>query len=56
MGVASLMFEPRPPACRPPNFENLYNFKDVQMILKHFFDISTGFRYKKIKKEFSVHL
>ena len=25
-------------------------FKDVQMILKHFFDISTGFRYKKMEK------
>ena len=31
-------------------------FKDVQMILKHFFDIFTGFRYKKNGKEFSVHL
>ena len=26
------------------------------MILLHFFDISTGFRYKKNGKEFSVHL
>ena len=25
-------------------------------MLKHFFDISTGFRYKKIEKESSVHL
>ena len=25
-------------------------FKDVQMMLKHFFDISTGFGYKKMKK------
>ena len=25
-------------------------FKDVQMMLKHFFDISTGFRYKKMEK------
>ena len=24
-------------------------------MLKHFIDISTGFRYKKIGKEFSVH-
>ena len=40
----------------PPNFEKLYNSKDVQMMLKHFFDISTGFRYKKNGKEFSVHL
>jgi hypothetical protein len=31
-------------------------FKDVQMMLKHFFDISTGFGYKKNEKEFSVHL
>ena len=31
-------------------------YKDVQMMLKHFFDISTGFRYKKNGKEFSVHL
>ena len=31
-------------------------FKDVQVMLKHFFDISTGFRYKKFGKEFSVHL
>ena len=31
-------------------------FKYVQMMLKHFFDISTGFRYKKNGKEFSVHL
>ena len=51
MGVAGLMFEPH-----PPNFEKLYNFIDVQMILKHFSDISTGFRYKKNGKEFSVHL
>ena len=42
MGVAGLMFEPH-----PPNFENLYNFKDVQMMLKHFFDTSTGFGYIK---------
>ena len=26
------------------------------MVLKHFFDISTGFRYKKNGKEFPVHL
>ena len=25
------------------------------MMLKHFFDISTGFRFKKNGKEFSVH-
>ena len=30
--------------------KNYTTFKDVQMILKHFFDISTGFRYKKIEK------
>jgi hypothetical protein len=31
-------------------------FKDVQMILKIFFDISTGFRFSKISVECSVHL
>jgi hypothetical protein len=31
-------------------------FKDVQMILKRFFDISTGFRFSKISVECSVHL
>ena len=52
MGVAGLIFEPH-----PPNFENLYKYiQDVQMMLKHFFDISTGFRYKKNGKEFSVHV
>jgi hypothetical protein len=30
-------------------------FKDVQMILKIFFDISTGFRFSKISVECSVH-
>jgi hypothetical protein len=30
-------------------------FKDVQMILKRFFDISTGFRFSKISVECSVH-
>ena len=30
--------------------KNYTTFKDVQMILKHFFDISTGFRYKKMEK------
>ena len=30
--------------------KNYTTFKDVQMMLKHFFDISTGFGYKKIKK------
>ena len=51
MGVAGLMFEPR-----PPDFEINTTFKGVQMMLKHFFDISTGFRYKKNGKEFAVHL
>ena len=51
MGVAGLMFEPH-----PPNFENYTTYKDVQMMLKHFFNISTGFRCKKNEKEFSVHL
>ena len=27
--------------------KNYTTFKDVQKVLKHFFDISTGFRYKK---------
>ena len=36
--------------------KNYTTFKDFQMVLKHFFDISTGFRYKKNGKEFSVHL
>ena len=49
MGVASLIFEPH-----PPNFENLYNFKDVLKMLKIFFDISTGFRFAKISVECSV--
>ena len=31
-------------------------FKGVQVMLKHFFDISTGFRYKKNREEFSVHV
>ena len=31
-------------------------FKDVQMMLKIFFDISTGFRFLKISVECSVHL
>ena len=44
MGMAGLMFEPR-----PPNFENFHNFKDVQMMLKQFFDISTGFRFSKLQ-------
>ena len=30
-------------------------FKDVQMILKRFFDISTGFRFSKNQCECSVH-
>ena len=51
MGVAGVIFEP----C-PPNSQNLHNFKDVQVMLKHFFDISTGFRNTKNGNEFSVHL
>ena len=31
-------------------------FKDVQMILQRFFDISTGLRFSKISVECSVHL
>jgi hypothetical protein len=30
-------------------------FKDVQMILKRFYDISTGFRFSKNQYECSVH-
>ena len=30
-------------------------FKDVQMMLKWFFDISTGLRFSKIRGECSVH-
>ena len=44
MGVAGVMFE-----LHLPNFEKYTTFKDVQMTLKHFFDISTGFQYKKWK-------
>ena len=40
MGMAGLTFEPHPP------------FIDVQMMLKHFFDISTGFWHKKMEKSF----
>ena len=32
MGVAGLMIEPH-----PPNFQNLYIFQDVQLMLKYFF-------------------
>ena len=49
MGMAGLIFEPR-----PPNFEKFY--KDVQMMLTIFFDIPTGFRFSKISEECSVHL
>ena len=45
------MFEPH-----PTDFEKYTTYKDVQMMLKHFFDISTGFRYKKNGKEFSIRL
>ena len=31
-------------------------FEDVQMMLKRFFDFSTGFRFSKISVECSVHL
>ena len=46
MGVAGITFEPR-----PPNSQIYTTFKDVQVMLKHFFDISTGFRYKKNQEE-----
>ena len=51
MGVEGVIFE-----SHPPNFENLYTFKDVQMMLRIFFDISTGFRFSKISVLCSVHL
>jgi hypothetical protein len=38
MGVAGLMFELHPPT-----------FKDVQMMLKQFFAISTSFRFSKLQ-------
>ena len=31
-------------------------FEDVQMMLKLFFDFSTGFRFSKISVECSVHI
>jgi hypothetical protein len=43
MGVAGVIFEPH-----PPNLKVYTTFKDDQMILKCFFDISTGFRFWKI--------
>ena len=49
--MAGVIFEPR-----PPNSQNLYNFEDVQVMLEHFIDISTSFRYKKNQEEFSVHV
>ena len=51
MGVAGIIFEPH-----PPNFEIYTTFKDVQMMLKIFFLIFTGFRFSKISVECSVHL
>ena len=50
MDTAGLIFEPH-----PPNFENQYNFEDVQMMFKWFFDFSTGFRFSKISVECSLH-
>ena len=44
MGVAGFMFEPH-----PPNFENLYIFKDVEMMLKWFFDYLYWFQIFKIQ-------
>ena len=51
MGVAGINFEPH-----PPNSQNLYNFLSCSSDVKTFFDISTGFRYKKNREEFSVHV
>ena len=45
MGVAGLIFEPL-----PPNFENQYNFEEVLMILRLFFDTSTGFRFSDFQR------
>ena len=42
MVVAGLMFE-----SHPPNFENLYNFYDVYMMLKWFFDYLYWFQIFK---------
>ena len=42
MGVAGWMFEPH-----PPNFENLYNFWYVQMMLKWLFDYLYWFQIFK---------
>ena len=39
------------------DFRKIYTtFKDVQMMLINFFDISTGFRFSKISVDCSVHL
>ena len=45
MGVTGLMFEPH-----PLNFENLYNFKDVPMMLKHFLISLLVLDIKKMEK------
>ena len=50
MGVAGVIFEPR-----PPNLKIYTTFKGVQMMLKRFFDISTGFRFSKISVECSLN-
>ena len=42
--MAGLIYEPN-----PPNFEKLPISKDVQMKLKQFFEISTGFRFSKLQ-------
>ena len=51
MGLAGLVLSPT-----LLTLKIYITFKDVEVILKNLFDISTGFRYKKIGKEFSVHL
>ena len=44
MGVAGVIFEPHPLILK------IYTtFKDVQMMLKLFFDISTGFKFSKMQ-------
>ena len=50
MGVAGLIFEPR-----PPNFENQYNFWRCLNGIKTFFDISISFRFSKISVECTLH-
>ena len=45
-----------PPKREQNNLKIYTVYKNVQMMLKRFFDISTGFRFSKISVECSVHL